>query len=309
MCPICNDEIEPEVLCKAVLADETRYELVECRGCAARYLSPSPSSEQLQKLYNPQYYGTDWYKQQGWGMAFAKVVLRGKKPGRFLDVGCGLGYFIDGVRKRSGWEVYGVEFAAPAVNFAREELGLNAYQGELTDAQFPDDFFDYIQIRNVLEHVTSPMDLLRECRRILKPDGVLHLFVPNGRVDSSDLINFYRSEGQPPFSKSGHLFFFPQETLRWMFEEAGLKIERARTYGVRRGLATLGYWPRFKDWKKDYRARPHDGSAGDAEIVLPPGKKRPEVYYTYRLRRMNLRMLPGMRDFGLDYELLLKVKE
>ncbi|HVG28321.1 MAG TPA: class I SAM-dependent methyltransferase [Pyrinomonadaceae bacterium] len=242
-------------------------------------------------------------------MAFAKVILRGKEPGRFLDVGCGLGYFIDGVRKRSGWEVCGVEFDAPAVNFARDELGLNVRQGELTDAQFPDNSFDYIQIRNVLEHVTSPMNLLQECRRILKADGVLHLCVPNGRVDSLDLINFYRSEGQPPFSKSGHLFFFPRETLRRMFDDAGFKIERGRTYGIRRGLASLGYWPRWRDWKKDYRARPPEESGGDAKIVLPPGKKRPEAYYTYRLLRMNLRMLPGMRDFGLDYELLLRVKD
>ncbi|MCA1592754.1 MAG: class I SAM-dependent methyltransferase [Acidobacteria bacterium] len=290
------------------MAEATEYELVACRSCAARYLSPLPSVEALQKLYSSQYYGSDWYKQQGWGMAFAKSVLRDKRPGRFLDVGCGLGYFIDGVRKHSDWDVYGVEFGADAVDYAKDKLGLNVYQGELADVQFPDDFFDYIQIRNVLEHVTSPMTLLRECRRILKADGVFHLFVPNGRVDSLGLIDFYRSVGKAAFSRSGHLFFFPQETLRWMFEEVGLEIVRSRTYGIRRGLASLGYWPRFKDWKRDYFPRVNDELPDDAQIRLPPRKKRPDLYYTYRLLRMNMRMLPGMRDFGLDYELLLKVR-
>ena len=309
MCPICRSEIEPQVLCEATLGGDAKYELVECRNCRARYLWPLPSPDQLEKFYRPQYYGSDWYKQLGWGAAFAKAVLRRRAPGRFLDVGCGLGFFIDGIRKHSGWEVYGVEFSASAVAYATNQLGLDVRRGELQEAQFPAGFFDYIQIRNVLEHVTDPMALLRECRRILKGHGVLHLFVPNGYVDSLDLIKFYGSEGRAPFSKSGHLFFFPRETLLWMFEEAGLKLERGRTYGIRRGLASLGYWPRLKNWKRHYAVRFEDEAEGETNIKLSPGKNRPDLYYTYRLHRMNLRMLPGLRRFGLDYEVLLKPKE
>lgn len=260
-------------------------------------------------LSKRQYYGNDWYRQQGWGKAFAKIVLGQKTPGKFLDIGCGLGFFIDSIRKQAGWEVYGVEFAASAVAFARDKLGLTVHQGSLSDAQFPASYFDYIQIRNVVEHVGNPMGLLKECRRILKADGVLHLFVPNGRVDSLDLINFYRSERRTAFSKSGHLFFFPRQTLLRMFEELDWKVERSRTFGIRKGLASLGYWPRLKDWKAHYVARGDNATGANTGIVLPPKKFRPDIYYTYRLLRMNLRMLPGIRDFGLDYELLLKPKE
>lgn len=308
MCPICQNGTEPKVLCQATLGCNTQYELVECQNCGTRHLLPLPSLEQLQKLYCPQYYGSDWYKQQGWGMAFAKIVLRHRTAGRFLDVGCGLGFFVDSIREHAGWEVFGVEYAAPAVDFARDKLGLDVRQGELPDAHFPDKFFDYIQIRNVLEHVTDPMTLLKECRRILNDDGVLHLFVPNGRVDSLDLINFYQSEGKAGFSKSGHLFFFPKRTLLWMFEEAGFEVKRSRTYGIRRGLASLGYWPRLKDWKRYYVAEADDSVGGGTRIILPPKKNRPDVYYIYRLVRMNLRMLPRMHGFGLDYEVLLRLR-
>lgn len=309
MCKICQSKIEPKVLGKATLGGDSRFDFVMCQDCETGYLSPSPSSEQLQELYGPDNFGSDWYKQRGRGKAFAKLVLSKKAPGKFLDVGCGLGFFLEGIRKHSKWDVYGVEIAATAADFARDRLGLAVHQGELEDVGYPDGFFDYIQLHNVLEHVREPMTLLKECRRILKSDGILDLRVPNGRVDSLDLLKFYRNQGEPPFSKSGHLFFFPKRTLLWMFDEAGLKVERSRTYGIRRGLARLGFWPRgLKDWKRHYAQRPNNHHNGDSAIVLPPDKRRPSAYYTYRMIRMDLRMLPGMREFGLDYELFLTPK-
>jgi len=309
MCPICRNKDASLVLCRATLGSAAEHALVECSNCGVRYLSPLPTLEELQSFYCASYYGKDWYKQQGWGAAFARAVLRHRPAGKFLDVGCGLGYFIDGVRQQSAWEVYGVEFSASAVAFARQELGLEAHQGELSDAKFPSAYFDYIQIRNVLEHVTDPMALLKECRRVLKDSGTLQLCVPNGLVDSLDLISFYRSEDKPALSKSGHLFFFPKRTLLQMFAEVGLKLEMSHTFGIRKGLASMGFWPRLKDWKRHYVAKDHKAAEENAKIVLANKKWRPDVYYTYRLRRMNARMLPGMRKFGLDFELFLKRAE
>ncbi|MFN2494000.1 MAG: hypothetical protein ABR501_14080, partial [Pyrinomonadaceae bacterium] len=81
-----------------------------------------------------------------------------------------------------------------------------------------------------------------------------------------------------------------------MFEESGLKVEQSRTYGIRRGLASLGFWPRFADWQRHYLPRPQLDLDGNSAIVLPPNKNRPSFYYTYRLVRMKLRMLPGLRE-------------
>jgi SAM-dependent methyltransferase len=307
-CPICHSSTEPKRLGAATLGEETVFDLAECESCRTRYLAPLPSAEQLKTFYEPQYYGSDWYKQRGLGKALAQLELAKREPGNFLDVGCGLGFFIDGVRSHCKWHVFGVELAGAAVEFARTELGLEVSQGEFSELEYPDVFFDYIQLHNVLEHVRDPMKLLKECRRILKPSGALHLRVPNGTIDSRDLLRFYRHSGVPPFSKSGHLFFFPKEALIWMFAEAGLEISEARTYGIRRGLATLGLWPRLKDWKRHYRAKPFGNNGANPRITLPPEKSRPRFYYRYRMIRMNSRMLPGMREFGLDYQFVLTPK-
>lgn len=307
-CPICRTTRAPNTLGKATLGDETAFDLVECEHCTARYLSPVPTDQQLRGFYKPQYYGSDWYKQRGWGEAFAHLYLARRKPGNFLDVGCGLGFYIAGIRARSKWKVFGVELTAPAVSYAREKLGLEVRQGELVNVHYDDAFFDYIHVNNVLEHVRDPLSLLKECQRILKPGGILHLVVPNGLVDSRDLVKYYHDRHIPPFSKSGHIYFFPKTALYRMFDEAGLLIQEARTFGLRRGLATLGLWPRFKDWRRHYFRRPFSDTGADA-IALPPEKARPHLYYLYRLVRMKARMLPGLHDFGLDFEIILTRKE
>lgn len=309
-CPICQSEFEPEALCEVCLSEDGSYDLVECATCGVRFLHPMPTQDELSRFYSSQYYGHDWYKQQGQGMAFATSYLRGLAPGRFLDVGCGLGYFIEGIRERSAWDVCGVEFSPLAVEYARRELGLDVRQGDLEEVNFPAESFDRLHVRNVLEHVTDPMALLRECRRIIKGDGTLHLYVPNGFVDSLDLINFHRAENRPALSPSGHLFFFPRRTLLRIFEETGFRVEEAKTFGIRRGLRSMGLYPRLNDWKTKHvpRVRQASNDDGQASIRLAPKKRRPDFYYKYRFLQLRLKMLSGMRDFGLDYYLKLRPK-
>lgn len=308
MCPICFETTGIKSVCKANLGFDFEYDLLECPSCGVRYLSPIPTEQQLAAFYRPQYYGSDWYKQFGSGTAFAKSTLRKLQPGKFLDVGCGLGYFIDGIAKNSEWQVAGFEFSLEAAAFARENLNLDVSAGDLADFERPSGGFDYIQIRNVLEHVTEPLALLKECRRLMAEDGTLHLFVPNGPVDSADLIRFHETEGRAGFSKSGHLLFFSRESLFRLFEDSDFSLVRSRTLGLRRGLAILGYWPRKKKWKEIYGSRLGSVEDGDGQINLPPKKNRPDIYYRYRQFRMNAKMLSGMKSWGLDFELLLKPK-
>ena len=75
-----------------------------------------------------------------------------------------------------------MEFSPEAVAYARGELGLDVLAGDLQDAGYPDEFFDYVHVNNVLEHVLDPVGLLTECRRILKPGGRFHLAVPTGSM-------------------------------------------------------------------------------------------------------------------------------
>ena len=304
-CPICESAQSPIPLCKALLAGDDCFDLVECGSCRVRYLDPLPTQQQLAAFYAPQYYGSDWYKQLGRGMAFASQELNRLPAGRFLDVGCGLGYFIEGIRRHSGWSVSGVEFSAEAVAHARGHLRLDVRQGELVECGLPPRSFDFIHVNNVLEHVRDPREFLRECRRLLSPGGLFYLSVPNGVVDSRNLLEFERRQHRPGCSKDGHLFFFPRTTMLELLNQAGFQVTRTYTYGIRRGLRILGLYPRGKKWQRDYESGPSVAEVGEprSQVVLPAGRTRPDWYYLYRHHEARLKRLPGLREYGLDYSI------
>ena len=82
--------------------------------------------------------------------------------------------------QRWGAEVYGVQVSRPAAEAAAQRIGAQrVFVGELAEAAYPDAWFDCVTLWHVLEHVPDPVALLREIRRVMKPDGVVYVEVPN----------------------------------------------------------------------------------------------------------------------------------
>ena len=309
ICPICGGNEYKRVLCKVNLIYETEFDLAECPECGVIYFDPMPTPEQLSIFYSASYYNFDKEREEGKGMAFARRLRRLKERGEFLDVGYATGFFINGIRKHSEWNVHGTDFGESAVRFARDKLGLDVRLGDLPTAGFPDASFDYVHVNNVLEHVLNPVQLLAECRRVIKPDGVFFLSVPNGYNDSLDLIDFYKGENRPARSKNGHIFFFPRKTLLMLLDKAGFVTVKKRTYSIKRGMRSIGYLRRKRDWKKDYFPREAPEIRVGSEIDIPDRpQKHSDFYHRYRFVQGNLQAIPGLHKFGLDFLFIMKPK-
>jgi len=135
--------------------------------------------------------------------------------GRLLDVGCGNGDFL--LRAKSlGWMVEGVDFDPAAVARAREG-GLQVYLGTLHDQRLASDSYDAIVMSHVIEHVPEPLQLLRECHRILKPRGRLVALTPN--IESVAHRRF--RENWFYFDTPRHLQIFNASGLGRLAHEAG----------------------------------------------------------------------------------------
>lgn len=108
------------------------------------------------------------------------MYLGDMAPGKLLEVGCGSGRFLHRMR-RLGWNVRGTEFDPEAAARIRLRYGLGVDVGQLHDLGYAADQFDAIALSQVVEHVHNPVQLLAECRRLLRPGGRLVLTTPNAR--------------------------------------------------------------------------------------------------------------------------------
>lgn len=160
----------------------SQFKLVKCQDCGLVYLNPRPSPEQMKDYYPAAYYEDlasinkdlyRWYQQE----RLHKLQAH-SKGGRLLDVGCNDGLFLY-LAAQAGWEAKGVEMAESSAAYAREVLKLDVFTGQLTEVNFPAQHFDIVTFWHVLEHLHDPLRELREANRIMKPDGLLVVEVPN----------------------------------------------------------------------------------------------------------------------------------
>jgi SAM-dependent methyltransferase len=155
----------------------------------------------------------------------AKGVIPFRGSGKILDIGVGGGSYLYRL-KQLGWNTFGVEPSAIGWHRARS-LGLNVFHGPLEDAAFPDKFFDVIRLSNVLEHLPNPRATFKEIHRILKPDGLVYVTVPN-----TDGLGFrlFR-ENWYAIDVPRHVISYAPKTLQTLAEITGFKIQTQQSSG------------------------------------------------------------------------------
>jgi 2-polyprenyl-3-methyl-5-hydroxy-6-metoxy-1,4-benzoquinol methylase len=153
------------------------------------------------------------------------VVRRMARPGRWLDVGCAAGHFVEAAA-RTGIHAEGIDVSAGAIEMTRAR-GLVGYQSRLEDFE-PAAHYDAICAFDVIEHTLDPRLFLKRLRGWLVPGGTLVLTLPNVSSIYPRLLMrrhwFY-------YAPSDHLYYFNPATLRALLRQCGFTPGRiARTY-------------------------------------------------------------------------------
>ena len=147
-----------------------------------------------------------------------------------LDIGCGEGWAL-AYFQRLGWEVLGLDFSSFSLDRFNPELREQLRTGDLYEGvqQLADNGhqYDVLWLDNVLEHVLEPAALLRLCRALVKPNGVLVVDVPN---DFSSLQQHLLDTGKidRPFwvVLPDHLSYFNQAGLRNLAQATGWRVAK-----------------------------------------------------------------------------------
>jgi SAM-dependent methyltransferase len=236
-CPLCGS-LEYKVIFRAP-ADPVEklgyFSVVRCPECDFVFTNPQAEEKDLKKLYPTEYYGEE--HQRFWTIVekfiefFRKrridKIEKFKKKGVILDIGCGRGKMLAGLRDK-GWETYGTELSEDSSKFARERLGLKVYPGDFLSSKFPEVFFDCVTLWHVLEHLKDPLKVLMEIKRILKKDGLLLVAVP----DYGGAQSVFSGRAWFHLDVPRHYSHFTFKTLKSFLDKAGFKVRQSRHFSL-----------------------------------------------------------------------------
>ncbi len=227
-CPLCGSTDA-----KLIKKERESLEIVSCRECALIRVSP--------RLHRPEevYQGnSDAYSEEFRMVRLGKFphhrdsnylrdlkLIEDRKPsGNFLDVGTNTGSFLRLARGR-GWKLQGVEPSHALATLARSWWGLNITEGFIETLDLPTNHFDVVTMTDVFEHVVNPREVLRAIRRVIRPDGLLFIKVPNGRFNilKFQIRRLLGKKNADDFDSYEHVVHYTEETLTKMLEASGFE--------------------------------------------------------------------------------------
>lgn len=143
---------------------------------------------------------------------------------RALDVGCGVGYYVRALRDL-GWRAWGVE-RSPDRAARANIIGRGTLVADAHDLPFSAATFDALFLWHVLEHLSAPLEGVREARRLLVPGGILLIEVPNLRSLQARVFG----PRWLHLAWDVHYWHFTARHLYLLLEKAG--FTRVRTWSV-----------------------------------------------------------------------------
>jgi 2-polyprenyl-3-methyl-5-hydroxy-6-metoxy-1,4-benzoquinol methylase len=170
-------------LCQSIRIEliDKKNDLCQCKDCGYFFNSPRPVFEEISKFYSKSDKYDFWMsggydRDRLWEKRFRKVK-KYKKTGALLDIGAGIGQFLN--LAKGDFQVAGTEVSESAVAIAKSKYGIDLLKGEMEHMDFGKTKFDVITLFHVLEHVPNPSLTINKCKALLNKNGIIIIAVPN----------------------------------------------------------------------------------------------------------------------------------
>lgn len=228
-CNICGSEVS------SVLIRKDAHDIYQCSSCGLAFTYPQPQA--IAEQYDSAYF--DLYRRRREfrlrrGEARLKRIELIKEPGRLLDIGCSLGYFVEAANSR-GWCASGVEISPYAAQEARE-LDLDVRTGILEEDNYADGSFDCVTMWDVLEHVPDPTQHMLNVRRILADGGLVVIGTPN----LGHRLFRAKRERWRHLKPAEHIFYFQNSSISLLLKKTGFGLVQPPVIGGRSFTGSFG---------------------------------------------------------------------
>jgi 2-polyprenyl-3-methyl-5-hydroxy-6-metoxy-1,4-benzoquinol methylase len=155
-----------------------------------------------------------------------KVINLVGKNKKVLEIGCATGQVTRRLAE-NGCEVVGIELSEESARVAQRycKSVIVADVTKINNLEYLK-YFDFILFMDVLEHLESPLDILKKLKICLKDGGLVVVSVPN---IANWVIRWNLLWGNFEYAPRGildetHLRFFNEKSARKLLEDAGFEI-------------------------------------------------------------------------------------
>lgn len=201
--------------------------LCKCKSCGLVFSQKIPTTEELEEYYDG--YGRDDYLSPITIKRYNELLdgfEKFRKTGKILDVGCGIGYFLEEAKKR-GWKVHGTEYTDEAIRIC-EEKGIKVSKGKLNPNNYQEEMFDVITSFEVIEHINNPVEEIENFNKILRKDGAVYVTTPN----FNSLLRYRLKSKYNIICYPEHLTYYTPTTIKKTFMNSGFSVAKIETTGV-----------------------------------------------------------------------------
>lgn len=233
-CPVCKSE-NTKIALKGVqdfTVTNEKFDIAHCNVCTHRFTVDIPSEDEIGKYYKSDAYISHSNTQKGlvnriyhavrrFSLARKRALilrLSGKEYGNLLDIGCGIGSFLN-TMKQANWQVTGLEPDEDARKQAENIYDITPQPSEqlftLTHHKF-----DVVTMWHVLEHVHRLHEYVAQIKKLLSTEGILIVAVPNYTSwDASYYKEFWAGYDVPR-----HLHHFSPEAMQTLMQQHGFQV-------------------------------------------------------------------------------------
>ncbi|MES2690324.1 MAG: class I SAM-dependent methyltransferase [Bacteroidota bacterium] len=238
-CLVCgHTEFTKELTCKDYVATGHTFDLQRCTNCTFLFTNPRPAVSEIGPYYQSDRYVSHAGSKQGFSFMYKVYdwvrdysinkkldhIKTYHKSGSLMDLGCGLGYFLDGVVKDGTFEALGADISQEAIDYVKAKFGYYVKNEDELNT-IADHLFDVITQWHVLEHVHLLNERMQQLKRLLKPGGTMFIAVPNS--DSWDAKHY--KQFWDGYDVPRHLYHFNQKSFNLLMEKHGFKVVETKS--------------------------------------------------------------------------------
>ncbi|MGB9200335.1 class I SAM-dependent methyltransferase [Methanobacterium sp.] len=220
--------------CGKVIDEYKDITVIDCENCGYKHVFPIPEQHDLDKFYEKEFRHVDsnYFKRLEEDLEWLLMTYeryydlfeqqcQGNSK-KLLEIGSGSGHFLKCGKDRN-WDVMGFEPSNISYDYSKT-LDVNVIHGNF-DLEKAKEYgkYDVIFMRNVIEHISNPIAMLKDVKTLLNSNGLLFIVSPNDYNPLQDILK--KKLGFDSFwIAKEHINYFNFESMKNLLKKLDLIV-------------------------------------------------------------------------------------